>query len=199
MEKQKEKVVFIDRDGVINKFPGHGEYVLDKEELMVFGFVPDALRKLKNAGFSIFLISNQACVSKGLLTEEKLKEITSYMLSLIEKQEQLIDGVYYCVRQDQDNSPYRKPEPGLIKEVFKEKKIRKEDFENTPFFIGDSIRDVKTAKNAGIKSILVLSGKASLEERDSWEVEPDYICKDLQEASDVVIKNGSKEKEQKLT
>ena len=119
MNKDGQKVVFIDRDGVINKFPGDGKYVSDKQELMVFGFVPDALLKLKKAGFAVYIISNQACVSKGILEEEKLKDMTQYMLSLIEKDEKLVTGVYYCIRQDQDNSPFRKPNPGMIEEVLK--------------------------------------------------------------------------------
>ena len=74
------KVLFLDRDGVINKFPGNGKYVTKLKE---FHFVPgalDALRILTNEGYSIFVISNQAGVAKGLYSSEKLEHINRNML-----------------------------------------------------------------------------------------------------------------------
>src|SRR4030042_1684322 len=103
------KIVFLDRDGVINKYPGHGNYVLKKEELEVFPYAAGAIKKLKDAGFLIYIISNQACVSKGLITQEQLKEMTSYMLSSIESGGKLIDGVYYCIHREEENCSCRKP------------------------------------------------------------------------------------------
>jgi len=184
------KVVFLDRDGVINKYPGDGGYVLNKEHLKVFPYSASAVKELKDSGWMIYIISNQACVSKGLVSEKALKDMTEYMLSDIEQGEKRIDGVYYCVHQDSDNCPYRKPAPGMINEVIKNL-TRAEDGADLPdknkltaFFVGDSIRDVETAKNAkaDIKTVLVLSGRASLEDKDNWNVQPDYICKDLKDA-----------------
>ncbi len=183
------KIVFIDRDGVINKFPGFGKYVLKKDELMVFGFVPEALKKLKDAGFLIYVISNQACVGKGLMSEGDLESITNHMLSLVENDEKLIDGVYYCIRKQEDNSPYRKPGTGLIEEVFKKTGIDKDNVKPRPFFIGDSIRDVKTAKKARLRSILVLSGRETIDNKSFWETEPDYICENLLDAVEIVLNN----------
>ena len=65
------KIVFLDRDGVINKFPGNGKYVTKLKE---FHFVPgalDALRILTDEGYSIFVISNQAGVAKGVYSKQK--------------------------------------------------------------------------------------------------------------------------------
>lgn len=192
------KVVFLDRDGVLNKYPGNGEYVLNKEQLEVFPYSASAVKELKDSGWMIYIISNQACVSKGLISEESLKSMTEYMLSSIEKGEKLIDGVYYCVHQDSDNCPYRKPSPGMINEVIRNL-ILSEDGSSLPdknkltaFFIGDSIRDVQTANNAGadIKTILVLSGRESLEDKDSWKVQPDYICKDLKDAVGILNRDS---------
>ncbi len=192
------KVVFLDRDGVLNKYPGNGEYVLNKEQLEVFPYSASAVKELKDSGWMVYIISNQACVSKGLVSEKALKDMTEYMLSDIEQGEKRIDGVYYCVHQDSDNCPYRKPAPGMINEVIKNL-TRAEDNVDLPdknkltaFFVGDSIRDVETAKNAeaDIKTVLVLSGRASLEDKDNWNVQPDYICKDLKDAVGILNRDS---------
>ena len=77
------KLVFLDRDGVINEFPGNGKYVTKLKE---FHFIPgslEALRTLTKGHFTIFIISNQAGVSKGVYTKEKLSHITRNMLDKI--------------------------------------------------------------------------------------------------------------------
>ena len=183
-----KKIVFLDRDGVINVYPGDGEYILKKEELKIFPFVKDALRKLKQAGFLLYIISNQACVSKGLITSEQLLDLTSYMLNLIEDSSPLIDGVYYCVHQEGDNCPFRKPSPGLIREVLKKLEIPETEVNNhLLFFIGDSLIDIKCAKTLGIRNILVLSGKENLENKPAWDTQPDYIFSNLEEAVNFIL------------
>jgi len=182
-----KKIVFLDRDGVINKYPGDGEYVLTKEGLNIFPYVQESIQRLKDAGFLVYIVSNQACVSKGLISEEQLRDITQYLLSLIEGQIKLVDGVYYCIHKEEDNCPYRKPNPGLIRQVLNDLSLEINNSDSQLIFIGDSIRDVKAAKNTAITSILVLSGKESRDNKDSWEIQPDHVFKDLKEAVDFII------------
>ena len=182
-----QKIVFLDRDGVVNKYPGDREYVLSKETLEVFPFVKESIRKLKDAGFLVYIVSNQACVSKGLISAEQLKDITRYLLSSIEQEERLIDGVYYCIHREEDNCPCRKPSPGLINHILDSLSFDRNSSDCRLFFIGDSIRDIKTARNISIPGILVLSGRESHENRNSWEVEPDHIFGDLREAADFIV------------
>lgn len=184
------KIVFLDRDGVINTYPGDGEYILRKEELEIFPFVRESLIKLKERGFLIYIISNQACVSKGLISSQELIGLTSYMLTLIEKEKPLVDGVYYCIHKEEENCPFRKPSPGLIKEVLRKLNMEEAGLDNYPlFFIGDSLRDVKSAKALNIKSILILSGKERLENKENWDIQPDYIFANLKEAVDFIVEN----------
>ena len=183
-----KRIVFIDRDGVINTFPGHGEYVLSKEALEVFPYVPESLKRLKEKGFLLYIISNQACVAKGLLSQEDLKGMTEYMLSKIEAEGKVIDGVYYCIHASEENCPFRKPNVGMIDAVFKEAGLTRDEAGPQSYFIGDSIRDVKAAKEANLKSILVLSGKESIEKKDSWEARPDFIFSNLKDAVDFILR-----------
>ncbi|MDD5618374.1 MAG: HAD family hydrolase, partial [Candidatus Omnitrophica bacterium] len=155
-----KKMVFLDRDGVINKYPGHFKYVTSQKE---FKFLPGAkvsIGRLTRAGYKLFVISNQAGVSKGIYSQRILDAITKKMLAAIKKEGGRIEKVLYCIHTDKENCNCRKPKTGLIEEALEMVKggvdIKKS------FFVGDSIRDVKTGKSVGCKTILVLSGRESI-------------------------------------
>ncbi len=177
------KVVFLDRDGVINKYPGDLDYVKSWDEFHFLPKVKSALKKLTDCGFKLFIISNQAGVSRGIYTQEALDLITRNMLNELRRHAIEIAGVYYCTHRQEDNCSCRKPKTGLI-ELAKKKYFL--NLKNS-YFIGDSIRDVKTAKQAGLKSILILSGKEKISNRKKWEEQPDFIHKDLHQATEFII------------
>ena len=183
------KVIFLDRDGVINQYPGDTKYVTSLDG---FKFIPgslEALRKLTDAGFNIFVISNQAGVTKGLYSQEVLDDMTSYMVKEIEKNNAKIKGIFYCTHTDADNCDCRKPKTGLIEKALKTLDFKKGNLKSI-YLIGDSIRDVKTGKKSGLRTILVLSGKEKIENKSNWEQNPDYIAKDLNEAVEIVLKDS---------
>jgi len=181
------KVIFLDRDGVINEYPGDFKYVTHWDE---FKFVPgslEALEKLTDSGFDIFVISNQAGVSEGIYPAENLKDITSRMLKEVAKNKAKIKEVFYCTHTAEENCDCRKPKAGLIKKALESVGAKNIDLKST-YFIGDSIRDVQTGKGLGFKTILVLSGKEKLENMDNWQEKPDYITGNLKEAVGIVLK-----------
>ena len=103
------KVVFLDRDGVINEFPGNGNYVT---RLKDFRFIPgslEALRLLTQEGYAIFVISNQAGVSKGVYTQNKLNHITRNMLRDVRRAGARIEKVFYCTHRSDAGCDCRKP------------------------------------------------------------------------------------------
>jgi len=183
------KVAFLDRDGVINKYPGDREYVKSWDE---FEFLPEvflSLKLLKSGGFKVFVISNQAGVSKGLYSQEALDLITDNMLDTLQKRGITLDGVYYCTHSPQADCPCRKPKTGLIDKAFEV--LRKAGLEvekEKSFFIGDSIMDVQAGKNAGLKTILVFSGIEKPQNRDGWETLPDHTALDLRSAVELLLK-----------
>ncbi len=184
------KVVFLDRDGVINKYPGDTKYVTTWKE---FKFLPksiEAIKVLNKEGFKIFVVSNQAGVRKGIYSHKALDIITENMLKKIKKLGGKINEVLYCTHTDEDECACRKPKTGLIQEAFKMLKV-KPALKNT-YFIGDSIRDIQTGKNAGLKTILVLSGKDKLSDKRSWQYQPDYIAKDLFSATNIILNENSR-------
>lgn len=177
------KAIFLDRDGVINRYPGDTKYVTSWKEFRFLPNVKKAIALLTGKKYPLFVISNQAGVSKGVYSQNTLNDITSRMLKTLEKSGARVNAVYYCTHRDEDHCPCRKPKAGLIKLAVKGKKI---DLKNS-FFIGDTIRDVRTAKAAGCKSILVFSGAEKPSHRDNWQTYPDFTFKDLYAAARFII------------
>lgn len=177
------KAIFLDRDGVINKYPGDTKYVTNWKE---FRFLPNARKAialLTSKNYPIFVISNQAGVSKGIYSQDTLNDITNKMLTALEKSNAKVTAVFYCTHRDEDNCSCRKPKDGLIKLAIQGRKIDLKD----SFFIGDTIRDIHTAKSAGCKSVLVFSGKEKPSNRDNWQPNPDFTFKNLYEAAQFII------------
>jgi histidinol-phosphate phosphatase family protein len=180
------KIVFLDRDGVINKYPGDNDYVKSWKE---FSFLPNALKAIRDLSrkkFKIFIISNQAGVSKGIYSLKELNYITKKMLNEIKKNDGKIEGVFYCIHRKEDNCSCRKPRTALVKLALKKlglKKLNKHEC----FFIGDDIKDILTGKRAGCKTILVLSGKEKLKNKKLWQLQPDFISEDLFSASRIIL------------
>ena len=174
------KVAFIDRDGVINEYPGDTKYVMGLHEFKLIKGSIEAIKKFKDNGFKVFVASNQAGVSKGLYTKDDLDAIDEFIIESLRKVGSAIDQINYCTHTTEDNCDCRKPKPGLLTKVLKNLEFEPE----CSFFIGDTFRDVKTAIAAGCKSVLVLSGKKKSQDQNEWEIKPDYVFKDLMAAAD---------------
>lgn len=177
--KAKLKAIFLDRDGVINHYPGDGKYVTDIKEFKFLPGAKKAITLLKKNNFPVFVISNQAGVGKGVYSQRALAAITKNMLEGLKKSHATLDGVYYCTHKQEDNCACRKPKAGMIQQALQGKAISVKD----SFFIGDTLRDILTAKAAGCKSILVLSGKEKLANRKNWDTQPDFVFRNLIEAA----------------
>lgn len=178
-----EKVIFLDRDGVINKYPGDRQYVTS---LKVFKFLPGSLAAIKTlwkAGFKIFVVSNQAGVSKGLYSKTELNKITRFMLKKVKKAGGRIEKVFYCLHTERMDCPCRKPKISFLKQAVRGNRV---DLDNS-YFIGDSLVDVKTGKIFGVKTILVFTGREKLKNAPNWDVQPDFVAKTLKTAAKNII------------
>lgn len=179
------KVIFLDRDGVINKYPGDKKYVTG---LSGFKFLPGALnaiRGLSIAGYTLYVVSNQAGVTKGLYSKKTLNDMTKYMLVSVNNAGGRIQKVLYCLHTQEMNCRCRKPKIGLLKKAVKGMKV---DLRKS-YFIGDSLMDVKTGRNFGCKTVLVLSGRESLKNASQWDVAPDFVARSLSAAAKNILKN----------
>lgn len=178
-----KRVVFLDRDGVINRFPGKGVYVTKKKQ---FEFLPkslEAIRVLSEAGFQIYVVSNQGCVSRKMITEKKLMSITESMLKAVEKAGGKINEVFYCVHQTSDACDCKKPKTTLFEKALAGKKINR----SFVYLVGDSEEDMRAGKNLGCRTVLVLSGRLTEGEALGLSAKPDVVKRDLWEAAHWII------------
>lgn len=178
------KIVFLDRDGVINKDPNG--YVTTPDEFHFLSNAKKAIRLLNKNGFRIIVISNQGGIAKGLYSEKALSEITKKMLNEISKYGGKIFSVWYCPHRLEDNCSCKKPKTGLFKKATKNFRFDKYH----SFFVGDSEIDIKAGKNFGLKTILVFSGKTNNRMLKDLEIQPDYKAKDLLEAAKIILRKS---------
>ena len=176
--------IFLDRDGVINKYPGDKLYVTSLKKFRFLPHAKQAIALLSKKGFKIFVASNQAGVGKGVYAQKTLDAITAKMLKDIKKTGGIIDKIYYCTHRKEASCTCRKPKAGLLKKAAREFKFSLKG----AYFIGDTIPDVLTAQAAGCKSILVLTGKEKIANQSNWEAKPDFVFKDLLAAAKFLIK-----------
>lgn len=175
------KIIFIDRDGVINKDPGgwtKHNYVTRWKDFHFISGSKKAVRMLTDAGYEIMIISNQAGINRSFFTREQLKKINDNMLKEISGSGGKIRSVHYCPHAASEDCLCRKPKTGLFKKAAGDLDV---DFKKT-FFVGDGSMDVEAGKRAGCRTILVLSGKSKPEAVKGWDHKPDFIKKDLLEA-----------------
>lgn len=153
-----KKVVFLDRDGVINK-KIKADYVKRWEE---FEFLPgtiEAIRLLNQHDYKIYMVSNQAGIAKGKMSLKDLKNIHKNMLKVLKKQDAKIDGVYFCPHGWDDECDCRKPKPGMLLQASREHLF---DLRQA-IFIGDDIRDKQAAQAVGCRPIMVNAKKNLLD------------------------------------
>lgn len=149
---REPRTIFVDRDGVINR--NSDDYVKRWSE---FEFLPGALEglaRLRRAGHRVFVITNQACIAKGLTTQADVEDIHHRMRQAVEQAGGYIEDVLLCPHHPQDHCDCRKPAPGLIARARDQYGL---DLSRA-VFIGDSTSDMDLAQRVGIPSLLVLSG-----------------------------------------
>lgn len=168
--------VFFDRDGTLME---EVYYCGDPAKVRVYAGVSAGLRRLKEAGFRTFIVSNQSGIGRGLITEQQYRAVQAELLTQIG--EGLIDASYFCPDAPGTPSARRKPEPGMVLEAAAEFDV---DLARS-YMIGDKAADVECGKRAGVKTILVLTGYGA-----EQDCAADYRVRDVVEAIETVIEKG---------
>ncbi len=146
-----QKAVFFDRDGTINCDEGH--YYIYKPEDFVFNpGVIEGMKRLQEAGYLLFVITNQGGVAKGIYTREDVEKVHRKMCGELAAQGVQIAKVYYCPHHESVKTCVcRKPSPYMVNRAIEEFHIDKLN----SWFIGDSNRDVECAVAAGVRPIRI--------------------------------------------
>ncbi len=176
--------VFLDRDGVLNPHIPGG-YLLPADELTLLPGAARAVRRLNEARLPVIVISNQQGVGKGLMTLDDLKTIERNMAAaLAQEAKARVDRWYYSTELAADDSPRRKPAPGMLFEAAQDFGL---DLEET-VFAGDSPTDIAAGHAAGVgRTILLLSGGTARHTPGAMTPPPDLIFPTLADAADWIL------------
>jgi D-glycero-D-manno-heptose 1,7-bisphosphate phosphatase len=145
------KVILLDRDGVINEDSPY--YIKSTDEFILIPESLKAIAKLHRAGYRIGVATNQSGVSRGLYTEEQLAAIHQKMFKAVEEAGGRIDALAYCIHLPEEGCHCRKPQPGML---FALAKALNTSLNNVPF-VGDRVSDILAAKAAGAVPVMILS------------------------------------------
>jgi D-glycero-D-manno-heptose 1,7-bisphosphate phosphatase len=162
--------VILDRDGVLNKKPPRGQYVRHWSEFEWLPGVLEALRLLREANYRVAIVSNQAGIGRGVMTETDLMQIHERMRADVSAAGGRIDEIYYCPHDWEAGCDCRKPKPGMLFQVQKDFHL---DLTRT-LFIGDDERDQQAAAAAECPFSIVTEGTSLLNiiERTIKQYEP---------------------------
>ena len=147
------KLVILDRDGVINE--DSDEYIKSPDEWIPIPGSLDAIARLNHAGYSVAIASNQSGIARGYFTLETLAAMCVKMNDMLAPLGGRVDAVFFCPHGPDDGCDCRKPKPGMLTEIGNRFQASLANVQ----FVGDNINDVKAARAAGAKPVLVKTGK----------------------------------------
>lgn len=158
----KQKAVFLDRDGTINKYVG---FLRKTEEFKLLSDVAEAIKFINSSGYLAVVVTNQPVIARGEVTWEGLEEIHNKMETELGKQGVYLDGIYFCphhphkgyegeIEELKFDCDCRKPKPGMLLKAAEDLNI---DLEKS-WLIGDSESDVQAGEAAGCKTIKIEEG-----------------------------------------
>ncbi|WP_027437196.1 HAD-IIIA family hydrolase [Lachnospira multipara] len=157
--KNKQKAIFLDRDGTINKYVG---FLRNIEEFELLDGVAEAIRKINESGYLAIVVSNQPVIARGEVTVEQLDEIHKKMMTLLGNEGAYVDAIYYCphhpdsgydgeIKELKIKCKCRKPEPGMLYQAQEDYNI---DLSQS-WMVGDSSNDIEAGKRAGVSTCLL--------------------------------------------
>ncbi len=157
--KNKQKAIFLDRDGTINKYVG---FLRDIDEFELLPGVADVIKTINESGYLAVIVTNQPVIARGEVTYEQLQEIHNKMETLLGQKGSYLDAIYFCphhphkgyegeVIELKIDCECRKPKPGMLLKAAKDFNI---DL-NQSWMIGDSENDIKAGESAGCKTALI--------------------------------------------
>jgi D-glycero-D-manno-heptose 1,7-bisphosphate phosphatase len=173
--------VFLDRDGTLIEEVG---WLSDPDGVAIIPGVPDALRRLADAGFVLVVVSNQGGVARGLFTEDHIRAVIGRVVELLGDAGTTLTAWYHCPHHPEFGPPCdcRKPAPGMLLDA-----AREHDLDlGRSWMVGDHLVDVEAGLAAGARPIKVRTGHGML--HGDGEPEPDVpVVADLPAAADLIL------------
>lgn len=163
--RNKQKAIFLDRDGTINKYIG---FLREIEQFELMPGVPNTIKKINDSGYLAIVVTNQPVIARGEVSYDELNEIHNKMETLLGMHGAYLDAIYFCphhpdkgykgeIPELKIECSCRKPKPGMILKASEDFNI---DLEQS-WIIGDSENDIKAGRAAGCKTALIGEGNYS--------------------------------------
>ncbi len=175
---KRRRFVLLDRDGTIIVERHH---LSDPEQVELLPGAASGLRRLRQLGLGLVVITNQSAVGRGLIDAAQLDRIHQRMFELLKVEQVTLDGLYSCPHLPEAGCRCRKPETALIEIASLELGFEARE----SFVIGDQASDIEMGKKAGAKTFLVLTGYGE-KTRDQRTMTPDFVAADLGTASEMI-------------
>ena len=160
MDDQR-KAIFLDRDGVLIH---DVHYLSSLKDIQIYPDVPKGLKRLKDCGYLLVVVTNQSGVARGFFSQDFVQECHQRINQQLEIHHVQLDHLYYCPHHTNGLPPLnidcecRKPAPAMVLQAEEELNIRLQD----SFMIGDKRSDIELALNANIKGILLTTGQGAM-------------------------------------
>ena len=190
--------VFLDRDGTINEEVG---YLDSLDKLKIIPAAYEAIRLINKSCMKAIVVTNQAGVARGFFTEDFVRQTHEIIQAALLQKKASIDKFYYCPHHPSEgkgiylqNCNCRKPLPGMLLQAADDLNIEM----GSSYMIGDTYRDMETAKKVGVKGILVKTGYGREVLQDvgpdvaTSENKPDFVAEDILEAVKWIMKDRIK-------
>lgn len=187
--KEKQKAIFLDRDGTINELVG---FLTNVDEFRLLSGVAEAIALVNASSYLCIVATNQPVIARGELSFRQLEEIHMKMETDLGEKGAYLDDIFFCphhpdkgyrgeVTELKIKCNCRKPKTGMLELAAEMYNI---DL-NRSWYIGDTTVDIQTGKNAGMSTILLKSGEAGRDRK--YNVEPDYIAEGLMDAVNHIL------------
>jgi D-glycero-D-manno-heptose 1,7-bisphosphate phosphatase len=182
MRGSPNAAVFLDRDGTIIEEVG---YLSSPDQVLLLPSAAQAVRRLNERGIPVVVVTNQSGVARGFFTEESVVAVHAAVRALLAEHGARIDAFYFCPHHPDGTIPSytrhcscRKPLPGLLESAASDLSLNLA----SSIVIGDKQLDVETARSAGARGVLVLTGYGREELtriQSVGSVKPDFVADDL--------------------
>lgn len=158
--------IFFDRDGIVNRRPDPARYVTSRDKFILIPEFVDTLRLVTERGYPAVVVTNQRGIALGCMSEEEVDAIHQELAGTLEQEGLAFLDILVCPHDDNDH-PWRKPNPGMLLEAAKRHRL---DLPRS-WMIGDHLTDVQAGKSAGCRTILV--------DQDDPDSEADYLAEGM--------------------